>query len=72
MASWHQRKAIREGRQPVSLADKTDWVIVTDPPNDMRTRMSFPDKASAEASLAMWRERGDRYSYILSPTGVKQ
>lgn len=61
MATWHQMK------RPVQLAHATQWSIVTDPPNDCRTVMRFPTEQAARDSLAQWRARGDRHSYILPP-----
>jgi len=71
MATWHQQQAQR--RNPTPLWDKVRWNLVTDPPNEMTTIMSFETKEAAEDTLAKWKAngRGD-HSYILPPSGKWQ
>ena len=61
MSTWHQDKA-----GPV--AAPTKWVIETNPPNEMRTRMTFPSKEAAEQCLSEWKAAGrGAYSYVIGP-----
>ena len=62
MASWHQRQAMRG-----KVWQPSKWTVVSDPPNEMRTHMTFPDKAAAEEALRQWQARGERYVYIVGP-----
>jgi hypothetical protein len=65
MATWHQN------RNSVKLYHDTDWVIVTDPPGEMRTSMVFKTEARAKEILAMWNEHGrNPHSYILPPASA--
>jgi hypothetical protein len=61
------RRARVNGAKPFVLYHATDWTIVTDPPGEMRTLMTFPDEQSARESLAAWKAKGDQHSYILAP-----
>lgn len=73
MSTWHQDKAMREGRSG-PLWHPTQWTIVTNPPNRMMTLTVCTSRALVEAQLEAWR-RGPsdqaEYSYILSPGGVR-
>ncbi len=62
MSTWHQNKA-------GALAAPASWTIETNPPGEMRTRMTgFASRADAEARLAEWVAAGrGAHSYILEP-----
>jgi hypothetical protein len=64
MSTWHQNKALREGRS--SLQHETEWTIVDDPPNDLRTLESFTTESVARTMLAKRKEQG-RHVYLLPP-----
>lgn len=64
MATWHQN------RRPVKLFHATQWTVVTDPPNGMRTLALFTDEAGAKKSienLAKHHPTLAKHSYILPP-----
>jgi len=57
MATWHQRQA------RVRLDHPTEWTVVNDPPNSMRSCMSFTTEDAARAFLA----KHPQHSFILPP-----
>jgi hypothetical protein len=66
-ASWHQRqRAKRNG--PVNWQHATQWTVVSDPPGEMSSAMSFPTEGKAKEYLERLKERGkDRGCYIVPP-----
>lgn len=67
MSTWHQDRANSQTR----LYHQTDWTVVSDPPNGMRTLYTFPTEAGARAALATWREAGQEYLYLLPPANYR-
>jgi hypothetical protein len=63
MAAWHQQ------RRPVRLWDEHQWNLITDPPNDLSSIMSFSTEQAALNCLAGRATHGHdtRHSYILPP-----
>jgi hypothetical protein len=45
MSTWHQQKAMREGR--VRLGHATDHTVVVDPPNALAVSVCFTTEAGA-------------------------
>lgn len=60
MATWHQNRA----RTP--LWHDTQWTVVSDPPNDLRTITRCDTQAQAEEYLARIKPR-EPHSYIIRP-----
>jgi hypothetical protein len=62
MSTWHQDKA-------GANAAPSSWTIETNPPGEMRTRMTgFATRAEAEKRLAEWTAAGrGAHSYIIGP-----
>lgn len=61
MATWHQLRAQR--RNPVRLDHPTEWTVVSDPPNGLRTCMSFTTEEAARAYFL----RHNGVAFILPP-----
>jgi hypothetical protein len=57
MTTWHQRQ------RPIKLVHATKWRVVTDPPGEPMSVMSFDDKAAAEEFLP----KAGPHSYIVAP-----
>lgn len=69
MATWHQHQ-----RKAVKLAHPTEWTVVTDPPNDLRTLCSWTTEAAAHAYIERLRQHHPReaaHSYVLPPDNHK-
>lgn len=74
MATWHQQQADRRAFQagsPRKLYHETEWTVVSDPPNDVRTLSTFTTKAKAEEFLAKIKAR-EPHSYILAPASERK
>jgi hypothetical protein len=54
MSTWHQQQAIKRNG-PYKVTHPT---IISDPPNELQTWMSFTTKKQAEEVLAGWIEKG--------------
>lgn len=66
MATWHQE------RHPVRLWHPTLWIVVIDPPGQMRALVTFSSRELAEVYMRGLRENNPgaaRHSYILKPKG---
>lgn len=64
MATWHQQ------RNKVKLSHPTEWTVVSDPPNDQRTLMTWSTEAAARAYIERLRQHHPReaaHSYVLPP-----
>lgn len=64
MATWHQLQ------HPTRLFHDTQWTVVIDPPNEMRTLMTFPTRALADVYMRSLKANNPRvypHSYILKP-----
>lgn len=82
--TWHQRQAVKRalkaGRKIPLIAKKVGWVIVTDPPGEMRTLLDgFPTKEAAEERLRVWQQTSDnkgnfesrfrmKHTYVVPPS----
>jgi hypothetical protein len=56
MATWHQL------RRPVKLWHETQWTVVIDPPNALRSLVTFDTEAKAIAYA-----KKVEHSYVLPP-----
>ena len=65
MSTWHQDQA------RTKLYHQTDWTVVSNPPNQMRTLSTFSTEAAARVALAKWKEAGQEYLYLLPPANYR-
>lgn len=61
MATWHQQQT------PYRLYHDTEWTVVSDPPNQVRTLSTFTTEAGARTAMAKWKAAGEEHLYILPP-----
>ena len=61
MSTWHQTRS-----GPVKLTHPTEWTVVIDPPNDLRSAISFTNEAQAREYMARV-----KHAYLLPPMGVQ-
>ena len=65
MATWHQQQ------RSVKLYHDTDWTVVIDPPNQMRSLYRTSSKAMAEVYMRGLKANNPgahAHAYILKPT----
>jgi hypothetical protein len=57
MSTWHQKQ------RPTVLFHETKFRVITDPPNELMTCMTFDDEAAAREFVG----KAGPYSYLLFP-----
>ena len=70
MSTWHQRQAWTRNGMPAI----THPTIVLDPPEEMRTHMSFTTERQARTVLADWKARDvpdAKHAWVAVPEGWK-
>lgn len=72
MSTWHQDQA--QKRFPRPFFHTTEWTVVIDPPNQMRTLMCFSSKNFADVYMRGLKANNPAaygHSYILPPANRK-
>ena len=70
MATWHQRQAQRrafKAGRPIVFWHETQWTVLSDPPGEMTSMMTFATEADAQRYVANCQARGERHLLILPP-----
>lgn len=65
MGTWHQSK------RATKLYSETEWNVVDDPPNDLRTIMSFSTEEKARQYIANRKKHGTGNYLLLIPPRVQ-
>lgn len=67
MATWHQQ------RRPVQLWHETEWTVVSDPPNGLRTLARWSTEERAREHLAGLVKHGNgAHAYVIPPARREQ